>query len=984
MEKKQNASKLISSLVALSLATTLGVPSLAIAEEQGATAQQTNAAPASGNEAPTPQEGESAPSAQGVAEVAGVTYPTLQEAITAAQSGAVVKMLGNTTENVTINKSLTLDLNGFRLDGGNNTSADHKYKAAVTTTGNIEVTIKDTSESKAGVISRSDTADTTAQTKGAHYVIDNQCKQLTIESGTIENHSGANVNGVQKGASLIRNGNDQKYGTPEYSAFGSPTLTISGGKLVQDNFVAVKNDCGTLSITGGEIQSNKSQAVQNWWSASIEGGTITGDVFTWNYQDTGRTMVSNTKLSGGTITGNVYAISYDGGNLNATVSAESAASTPLSVNGKFGTFVGSNPDKLTASSDPNKATIAIKSGTFNDLSALDYTTEDAEIGINLASSVTLSSTKFVNAAKVDLNLGEGSTITAENVRALQVKRGELNITGSGTITSTGSLDCSSSVIRVGDKDIAADTKLTIGKDVKVSAPSSYGITAFGAGSESVEINGTVESDAVNDAYDGCAVSTYGTDTTPATIIVNEGATITAKQSNGIYMPSGNLTVNGGSISGTTGIYVKSGTATIKGGTITGTGEKKDYQFYGNGGISTGEALVIDNCGYPNGTPEISVTGGTFESTNADAVGSYGKDSTFDEVDGFISGGTFSSDPTDYLASGYRLVKQADGTYAAQQESVAPKPEPTTETTTTENPDGTITTTVTDKKTGESTSTTEGADGTTIVEKTDASGATTTKITVPEEAAKNGVVEVPAAIEVASGQEVSISAPAGTVVSIPAGTADAGSVVVVVNADGTETPVPLSLVENGKIIVKLSGDQTIKVIDNAKDFVDVPADHWAASDIDFASAREIFKGIDNGNTYEPETALTRNMMMTVLARVDGVDTTGSDPWYAIGNEWAVENGVSNGLWGEDTITREQLVTMLFNYANKAGLDTSARADLAAFPDASDVSDWAKDAVSWAVAEGILKGVDNVAIDPQGFATRAQAAAFMARYVHAALL
>ena len=170
---------------------------------------------------------------------------------------------------------------------------------------------------------------------------------------------------------------------------------------------------------------------------------------------------------------------------------------------------------------------------------------------------------------------------------------------------------------------------------------------------------------------------------------------------------------------------------------------------------------------------------------------------------------------------------------------------------------------------------------------------------------------------------------------------------IVHADGTETVIPMSLVEGGKAIVKLDGDETIKIVDNAKDFSDVPAEHWAADDIDFASSHEIFKGIGNGDTY-------------------------------------VENGVSNGLWGEDNITREQLVTMLFNFANLCGLDTSARADVSGMVNADVVSDWATEAVQWAVAEGILKGVDNIDLAPQGLATRAQAAAFMQRYVSAALL
>ena len=401
----------------------------------------------------------------------------------------------------------------------------------------------------------------------------------------------------------------------------------------------------------------------------------------------------------------------------------------------------------------------------------------------------------------------------------------------------------------------------------------------------------------------------------------------------------------------------------------------------------GDALVIDNCNYPGGVPSVKVSGGTFSSEHANAIACYKGNGATADIVKFITGGTFSSEPdASYIADGYEAVKSGDNWVVQVPYTPAPAPTPTTETTTTTNPDGTTTTTVTDKKTGESTSTTEGANGTTVVKRTDASGNTTTEVTVPEGAATNAgaPVEIPAAAEVAKGEQVSVSAPAGTVVALPVASAGTGDVAVIVHADGTETVIPMSLVEGGKAIVKLNGNETVKIVDNAKDFSDVPAEHWAAGDIDFASSHEIFKGIGNGSTYEPETALTRNMMMTVLARTAGADTSDSDPWYAKGQQWAVENGVSNGLWGEDSITREQLVTMLFNYANKAGLDTSARADISGMENASAVSDWATEAVRWAVAEGILKGVDNTDLAPQGLATRAQAAAFMQRYVKAALL
>lgn len=163
------------------------------------------------------------------------------------------------------------------------------------------------------------------------------------------------------------------------------------------------------------------------------------------------------------------------------------------------------------------------------------------------------------------------------------------------------------------------------------------------------------------------------------------------------------------------------------------------------------------------------------------------------------------------------------------------------------------------------------------------------------------------------------------------------------------------------------------------FPDLVASSWYHDGVHFCLDNGLMTGMATGR-YAPDEALTRNMFMTVLARLDGVDTSGGEQWYDKGVAWAVENGVSNGEWGEGAITREQMVTMLFRLANKWNLDTSARDDLSSFSDAGSVSDWASDAVQWAVAEGILKGVGDSEIQPQSQATRAQAATFMMRYAN----
>ena len=156
------------------------------------------------------------------------------------------------------------------------------------------------------------------------------------------------------------------------------------------------------------------------------------------------------------------------------------------------------------------------------------------------------------------------------------------------------------------------------------------------------------------------------------------------------------------------------------------------------------------------------------------------------------------------------------------------------------------------------------------------------------------------------------------------------------------------------------------------FTDVAADAWYADAV--ASVTEM--GLMNGTsatTFAPAMDTSRGMLVTILARCAGTDTTASDVWYADGQAWAVENGVSDGTNMEGTLTREQLVTMLWRYAGSP----AAEGDLAAYPDGASVSSWAADAVAWAVESGLLTGSDTGALNPQGNASRAELATLMVR-------
>ena len=149
-------------------------------------------------------------------------------------------------------------------------------------------------------------------------------------------------------------------------------------------------------------------------------------------------------------------------------------------------------------------------------------------------------------------------------------------------------------------------------------------------------------------------------------------------------------------------------------------------------------------------------------------------------------------------------------------------------------------------------------------------------------------------------------------------------------------------------------------------------HWAQNAIENTVAEGLLSGVTD-TSFAPNTSVTRGMLMTVLARYAGTDTTDGATWYEKGMEWAKTNGVSDGTNPNADITREQLVTMLYRYAGSPKADGK----LDSFSDAASVRTYAADAMQWAVANGIVNG-SNGKLNPQNNATRAQVAAILMRF------
>ena len=156
------------------------------------------------------------------------------------------------------------------------------------------------------------------------------------------------------------------------------------------------------------------------------------------------------------------------------------------------------------------------------------------------------------------------------------------------------------------------------------------------------------------------------------------------------------------------------------------------------------------------------------------------------------------------------------------------------------------------------------------------------------------------------------------------------------------------------------------------FDDVASSDWYADAVKYVSDKGLMSGTGS-DKFAPSATTTRAMLMTVLARYAGEDTTGGATWYEKGMEWAKAKGVSDGTNPNANITREQLVTMMYRYAGSPKADGK----LDSFSDAASVSTYAADAMQWAVANGIVNG-SNGKLNPQNNATRAEVAAILMRF------
>ena len=234
------------------------------------------------------------------------------------------------------------------------------------------------------------------------------------------------------------------------------------------------------------------------------------------------------------------------------------------------------------------------------------------------------------------------------------------------------------------------------------------------------------------------------------------------------------------------------------------------------------------------------------------------------------------------------------------------------------------------------------------------------------------------VEVAAAGKAVDSVKGGLTVALPVSKATPGTVLMLVTDEGARI-IRKSAADGGTLTALLGGSATVVVKDNTQTFADVGERYWGRDAVNFAASHELFQGAGTG-TFAPDGNMSRAMLFTVLGRLEEQDATAGSTWYEGSMLWAKAQGISDGTNPDGSISREQLATMLYRYAEVAGADTSVGGNaVREFGDADKVSAWAVDAMAWAVGSGLISGKGGDMLDPAGTATRGEVAAMLQRLI-----
>ena len=878
------------------------------------------------------------------------------------------------------------------------------------------------------------------------------------------------------------------------------TLTIGGtAEITSANSYAVQVQENTiLNVQGGTVSSEKSCAisVSDKSAVNVSGGKISTEKASTTSGAIKAEDNATVVITGGSISAAGNAIYADGSsqmNISGESTAISAGENYQSVKksgkdaeisitgGRF--TVGENADNSVSNYIPSgmvqasDGSVVIDTETaVAEVNGVGYTTLAAAVAaaedgdtITMLKAYDATSEETITldtGKKVTLDLG-GNKLTLSRFNLVQ---GRLTV-------KNGSVDCDGQAFNVyaaPNADTAADyTKLVIADDVTINAD--YGICLFpGSGNagynSAIEVYGKIESGGIfvsgNLGNDTSTAGNMVSSNKIPTVTIYDGAVVdNGTEGQGIAMNGlANVTVNGGTVSGSEAIGVKRGTLTVNGGDFNSNGAYVDpIEANNNGTENTGATISITSTYNYAGAISVTLKDGTFTSQNAPAVylghsksgdttKTYTQGVTLDIQGGtftsltegmtpiyvankesgdaesytkeVISGGSFKESVAQYVTSDLKYEANANGTYTYHETLDEALDVSNNVSSVEAAKDGANAVTVTVKNGNDETKITlkkndtyklptlpnqgynrfqgwrssvngevyPGGQEVTITADTTFTAVWTYippanpnyKITIGD--MENGTITAnPTAAKAGATVTLTATPDEGYALSTLTVTDRFGDAVKVTeNADGTYT----FTMPNGQVTVKATFVETEEPAP-AMPFTDVKEGDWFYEEVLYAYENGLMNGVGD-NRFAPNSATTRGMLVTILYRLEGepavtgeagFDDVG-DTWYTDAVIWAAANDIVNGIGDnqfgpENTLTREQLVTMLYRYAQNKGYDVTASADLSGYPDAGQIQSWAQEAMTWAVAEGIVEGMDGN-LNPAGHATRAQIATILMRF------
>lgn len=881
-----------------------------------------------------------------VAEVGNTYYKTLAEAVSAADNNTVT-LLKNTVEDVVIpaDKTITLDLNGKKIVNST-TAQDSKVandarKHTITNNGTLTImdsvgggVVDNVSHGRAALYNNG----TITEIKGGKFTrsVDNSTDSESANGNSwyvVYNAEGATISKISNGEFLALG---------HFSSLFSNCGTIdeiSGGTFTQDHFIAFKNEGTVNKISGGVFSSADESCIQNWGTiGEICGGTITaGSLGIWNLSSDKYTSKGTVeKISDGVISGTKEAIrlsNYDVEDINKSADSLTHWASATIVGGKVnGALKVGNGTRVSISggyftTDPSAYVASGYVAGTSDVSGYSYkvvaktNTGNVEVKpavsapeVKVSESISKEDKAKVEEAAKTVSAPTLGAAAADEAQKIDKTKADELVAKANEVTGETS-----------EKKLYVQSALKVEptaynettKTLALDITPQYRVVASTATTaDEIKLDGNTKNAQV--------VQDYQTmDITKATVVTME-------------LPTGFAVADGDKLSIQ---HTKNGTVEYYTGTVT----KKDDKFYLTFITNGFSPFVIS-------VPAASIGENVYPTLQA-AVENVKKNETIKlakDVDEAIVV-TVAKSINFKVDTNSKKFDAAKNIVAGSNTTV--------------------------KVTGESSPYTYEFTYTKPSSSSSggsSSGKTTYKVTTS--AVNNGGVNAsPSNAEKGATITITLSPDKGYKLDKLTVTDGSGkSVSTVKKSDTVYTfTMPASAVTVGVSYAK--ADET----PSKTTFNDVSANDWFASAVDYVTG----KGMMNGtaaNTFSPKANTTRGMLMTVLARHAGEDTTGGSVWYEKGMNWAKANGVSDGTNPQVNITREQLAAMLYRYAQNKKYDVSGAKSLDGYTDAQSVSSYAVPALQWANAAGVVNGKSGSKLDPKGYATRAEVAAMLMRF------